>query len=313
MAGGQAVILPILLDTDIGTDIDDAYALVLAATAPELDLRAVTTVCGDTFTRAEIALKLLKLLGHPAPVAVGAGLPLGNVPWRGWDGYEGEGLDLSDVNWRRDAHPLGAPHLIADLAARGAERGEPLTFLAIGPLTNLALALTLHPEATRRLARVVWMGADFGGFGQGNARSEHNVACDPLAADLVLRSGLPVTIVGYNVGVQTRMTRADLEELRGIGGSLVEALAALHAVWFRWIGRDFSPMYDPLTALSTFRDDLIGTVPARARVDLGAPEPGTVVFEEGGTAPHRVAVNLNLPAFDALFRERLRDAVKENA
>lgn len=302
--------LPVLLDTDIGTDIDDAYALVLAATAPELDLRAVTTVGANTFTRAEIALGLLKVLGHPAPVAVGSSVPLGKVPWRGWDGYEGQGLDLSDVDWRRDAHPLAAPHLIADLAQAAHDEERPLTFLAIGPLTNLALALQLHPEATRNLAGVVWMGADFQGFGPENARAEHNVACDPLAAEVVLRSDLPVTVVGYNVGVQTCLGRTDLGELRNLGGPLADALAGLHEVWFRWIGRDHSPMYDPLTVLAAFREDLIGTVPARAYVDLTAPEPGTVVFGPGDQdAPHRVATSLDLPRFQAMQRERLRRAV----
>ncbi|BDP43936.1 nucleoside hydrolase (plasmid) [Deinococcus aetherius] len=302
--------LPVLLDTDIGTDIDDAYALVLAATAPELDLRAVTTVGGNTFTRAEIALKLLKLLGHSAPVAVGSGVPLGKVPWRGWDGYEGEGLDLSDVSWRRDAHPLAAPHLIADLAETAHAEGRPLTFLAIGPLTNLALALQLHPEATRQLAQVVWMGANFQGFGPENARAEHNVACDPLAAEVVLQSGLHVTVVGYNVGVQTRLGRADLGELWELGGPLGDALAGLHEVWFRWTQRDHSPMYDPLTVLAAFREDLIETVPTHAHVDLAAPEPGTVVFGPGvEDAPHRVATHLDLPRFQEMQRERLRRAV----
>ena len=306
--------LPILLDTDIGTDIDDAYALVLAATAPELDLRAVTTVGGNTFARAEIALKLLRLLGHPAPVAVGSGVPLGSVPWRGWDGYEGEGLDLSDVNWRRDALPLAAPHVIAECARAAHDEGRPLTLLAIGPLTNLALALHLHPVATRTRARVVWMGADFQGFGPGVARPEHNVACDPLAADQVLRSGLPVTLVGFNVGVQTRLSRADLGALRELGGSLVEALAALHEVWFRWIGRDHSPMYDPLTVFAAFQENLIETVPVQAHVDLSAPEPGRVVFDPGGVAaPHRVATDLDLPGVQALLQARLRRAVLDRA
>ena len=299
-----------LLDTDVGTDIDDAYALVLAATSPELELRAVTTVGANTFRRAEIALKLLSVTGHPAPVAVGSGVPLGRVPWLGWDGYEGQGLDLSDVNWRTDTYPLAAPHLIADLAQAAHDEGRPLTFLGIGPLTNLALALKLYPEATRRLARVVWMGADFEGFGRENARSEHNVACDPLAAEIVLSSGLPVTVVGYNVGIQTRLSRTDLDELCELGGPLADALSGLHEVWFRWIGRDHSPMYDPLTVFATFREGLIETVPTTAHVDLTVSELGTVVFEPGDeSAPHLVVTNFDLPGFQALQRERLRRAV----
>src|SRR5579862_9891614 len=106
---------PILLDTDIGTDIDDAYALVLAAASPELDLRAVTTVNHDVELRARIAKSLLRRLGRDdIPVAVGEQGSLTPGADRGWMGHEGVGIDLSDVSPERDFDRRNAVDLIAD-------------------------------------------------------------------------------------------------------------------------------------------------------------------------------------------------------
>src|SRR2546426_282124 len=91
--------IPIALDTDIGTDIDDAYALILAAVSPELGLRCVTTVNGDVLTRARIAGRLLQLIDLPnsstVPIAPGISRPLTHGVDRGWMGHEGQGIDLA--------------------------------------------------------------------------------------------------------------------------------------------------------------------------------------------------------------------------
>src|SRR5258708_4275370 len=85
---------PIILDTDIGTDVDDAYALVLAATAPELSLCAVTTVNNDVRVRGLIAGTLLRYLGNPTPVARGESNRLDGSPPPGWRGHESAGMEL---------------------------------------------------------------------------------------------------------------------------------------------------------------------------------------------------------------------------
>lgn len=305
--------IPILLDTDIGTDIDDAYALVLAATAPELDLRAVTVVNHDVFTRARIAKTLLNLLNHPAPVALGSSVPLQATERRGWEGHEGRGIDLRGVTLLRDAHPLGAPELIATLAERCADGGEPLTVVGIGPLTNLALALALYPERTRRLGRVVCMAANFGGFGPEHAAWEHNVACDPLATEMVLRAGLPLTLVSFNVTERTSMTREDVEALRLTGGALAKTLYGMHDIWFEEVigGRQASAMHDPLAVVAVFRPELLSLQAMRVAVLLGAARPGLTVFaptlEEQGCC---VTTDLIVEDFQQLFLTRIFAAVQ---
>src|SRR5262249_37361050 len=138
---------PVVLDTDIGTDIDDAYALLLAAVSPELDLRAVTTVNHDVDLRARIAKKLLRLLGRgDIPVAAGTGPSLTPGVTRGWGGHEGQGIVLSDTT-SQDLAKQDAPRLLADLAEAAHAEGTPLTILPIGAMTNLAVAVEQYPEA----------------------------------------------------------------------------------------------------------------------------------------------------------------------
>src|SRR5438034_9488316 len=115
----------LLLDTDIGTDIDDAYALVLAARSPEIDLRAVTTVNNDVLLRARIAKKLLRLMDRDdVPVASGSGASLTPGESRGWMGHEGIGIDLSDVHVP-DLDPRPAAQVIADTCRVAAAEGNP--------------------------------------------------------------------------------------------------------------------------------------------------------------------------------------------
>src|SRR5689334_7394399 len=126
--------IPIILDTDIGTDIDDVYALVLAAVSPELELKAVTTVNKGTVLRARLAKAVLRMLGRiEIPVAAGARQSLTSGVAIGWMGHEGQGVDLSDVG-TDDLDPLDGPSLIA----RTASDNIGSVLITIGALTNAA-------------------------------------------------------------------------------------------------------------------------------------------------------------------------------
>jgi inosine-uridine nucleoside N-ribohydrolase len=275
--------LPIVLDTDIGTDIDDAYALVFAAASPELDLRAVTTVNGDTSLRARIARLLLDRLGRNGiPVAVGEGPAMTPGVTRGWHGREGEGIALERIDPARDFDPRPAARLLADEARAARERGTPLVVVPIGAMTNIARAILDYPEEMRAVSGIVAMASTFDGHGARPA-GEHNVACDPEAFRVVAESGIPLTLVGLNVTRQTRMTAADLAALEAIGGPLVESLAGMHRVWFEHIGRDHSPMHDALAVAAVFRPGLLAWVPVAPAfgegfqegvVQYNRPEPG---------------------------------------
>lgn len=309
-------ITPIVLDTDIGTDIDDAYALVLAAVSPELDLRAVTTVNHDTVLRARIAKSLLRCMGRDAvPVAAGARDPLTLGADRGWEGHEGKGIDLSGILPERDVDSRPAPELIAECAAQASAEGAPLTLVAVGALTNVALALRQYPAEMRKVARVVAMASNFCGFGEAAARGEHNVACDPVALQDLFDFGLPVTLVGLNVTHQTAMTRADLDAFAAVGGPLAEAIAGMHRVWFDFIRGAQSPMHDGLAVAAVFRPDLMTMEPVAAAVarDREAMHRGVVVYNApppGAVTPVQIATAVDVAGYHRLFFERIMQAAR---
>lgn len=304
---------PVVLDTDIGTDIDDAYALVLAAASPELSLRAVTTVNNDVVTRARIARKLLNLLDRPdVPVALGERNSLSPGVKRGWAGHEGRGIDLSDIDPQRDFDSRDAEALIAHLAEETCAAGQPLTLLTIGAMTNVAAALNRYPQQMARVGRIVAMASAFHGFGEENARSEHNVACDPVAVDRVLHSGLPVTFIGLNVTQQTCLTCDQVERFAALGGPLAEALAGMHRAWFEAIGRDRSAMHDPLAVAVAFRPNLVSLTPVQARVLRDSPNPGAIAYNPADpeqVTSCRIATEVDAEAFHALLMERVTNAI----
>jgi purine nucleosidase len=213
--------MKILFDTDPG--IDDAMALLMLARDARAELVGITTVFGnasiDTTTRN--ALALCERFGIHVPVARGAGqalaLPLRDFPFdiHGHDGLGNVGLAAA----RQRAHEaLAAPRFISEMARR---HGGELTLVAVGPLTNLALALEWDPELPRFIQNVVVMGGAFGTLGHGGnvtPFAEANIYSDPHAADVVLGADWPVTVVGLDVTHQVLMSTRYLDALGNDGG-----------------------------------------------------------------------------------------------
>jgi purine nucleosidase len=193
--------LPILLDTDIGDDIDDALALTVVLNSPELELVGVTTVFRDAPRRAILARQLLDMGGRgDVPAVAGCSEPL----FPSWDKFPGgkslgrqfEALDDS-LQWTDTNR---AVEFIIDKVRDFASRGERLTLVPIGALTNLALAFLWAPDIIPQ-CRVVLMGGKWGSkFAEPDA--EWNILCDPEAAALVFRSGVDLTMVGLDVTMQ---------------------------------------------------------------------------------------------------------------
>ncbi|MCV2371213.1 nucleoside hydrolase [Roseateles oligotrophus] len=215
--------MPVIFDTDPG--IDDAMALYLLARHPALDLRAVTTVFGNA--SIEVTSRngqlLAAMFGQQVPVAAGAAGPLHahaerefSVHVHGDDGVGGMAALLEAEVPPLDARP--AYQLICDMV--NAEPGA-ITLIAVGPLTNLALALRHDPSIVAKVHRVIVMGGAFGTAARcGNVTpvAEANIINDPEAADLVFSADWPVVIVGLDVTHETVMSEAYLSSLQGRGG-----------------------------------------------------------------------------------------------
>ena len=212
--------LPIILDTDPG--IDDAAAIAAALFAPELDLQLMTTVAGNVSVEKTTrnALQLLHFWNADIPLAQGASMPLLR-PLRDAASVHGEsgmeGYEFVEHN----RQPLVKPafQVIRDALMSSP---EPLTLVAIGPLTNIALLLMHYPECAFNIRRLVIMG---GSAGRGNftPNAEFNIAIDPEAAAKVFQSGLEIVMCGLDVTNQAVLAPdylATLPELNQTGRML---------------------------------------------------------------------------------------------
>jgi len=207
--------LPLIIDSDPG--LDDALAIGLAAASPELTLLAVTTVGGnaDVARCTENALRLLHAYGRDdVPVAEGAaGALMGSIV-RATEVHGESGIGTTVLAPAVNAvRQEGAVALMARVLA---ESPEPVAIAPIGPLTNIALLLREHPRLTPKIAHLCLMG---GSIGEGNysVSAEFNIAADPEAADVVFRSGVPITMIGLDVTHQALLDRAAATALRDLG------------------------------------------------------------------------------------------------
>ncbi len=214
----------LILDTDIGSDVDDALALAFAVRHPDIDLAGVTTVADDVVWRARIATKLLRIAGREdVPVAPGVGWTTspGAVQSR-WD-HDSEGfVDDETTTYEAD----GVDFLIEE-TKRG--RAEVAT---IGMQSNVAAALTRDPSFAQRVDRLDVMGGMFAPLRDEPPTRDHNLMVDPDASVTSLNADLPKLIVPIDVSFHARLPDAHRERLRG-GDELCRALAVLLDVWAR--------------------------------------------------------------------------------
>jgi purine nucleosidase len=262
---------PILIDTDIGDDIDDALALALALRSPEIALCAVTTVFGDTQRRAQLAAHLLHIFAREdIPIAAGLQTPL--QPRRCPSGVP-QAVILDDCT-DCGALPMlsTAPELIVQTALAHHNR---LTLLCLGPLTNVATALRIEPHLFMTIRRIIMMGGT-----SGIPFPEWNVRNDATAARIVLAAGIPVTMLGWNVTTRCQLREEDIEHLRSNDSPQTQLLTQLIAIWQRHRPRWHPPLpylHDLLTVVALCAPQLLQFEEMTARVLVHGPFTGYMV------------------------------------
>jgi purine nucleosidase len=308
--------LRVILDTDLamgapGSDIDDGFALALALADPEMSVELVTTVGGnsDVDTSTRLTHELLTVLGRgDVPVARGASSPLNPA--------------LRHPDWpdRNSAGATSGKPAAAQLVERVlAEPGE-LTVVAIGPLTNLALALLMDPRVAGAVREIVVMGGVYTEHTNvAQMPGEYNFWCDPDAAQVVLDSGAPLRLVGLDVTRKVRLTRDDAVQLARTGA--FGRLASEHTL--AWI--DFQErvkphealeqgscaLHDPLAVAVVTRPGLVTwreahvAVETAGRVTRGVAVADLLMWEDPPTANCRIATAVDAEAFRDLFLERM--------
>ena len=306
--------LPVILDCDPGHD--DAIALILALASPELKVLAVTTSAGNQTPDKTLnnALRILTLLGRDdIPVAAGAPKPLARELIIA-DNVHGEsGLDgptLPDPGFSPVA--MTALELMAKCLR---ESPEPVTLVPTGPLTNIALLLAAHPELKSKIARIVLMG---GAAGAGNwtPAAEFNIYVDPQAADMVFKSGLPITMCGLDVTHEAQVMDEDIARVRAITNPVAQCVAGLLDFFMiyhrdpKW-GFAGAPLHDPCTIAWLLAPALFHGVECRVDIETGGTHTSgmTVVDRYGLTgkaANALVLLGLDRAGFIDLLVTRLR-------
>ncbi len=281
---------PVIFDTDIGDDIDDALALALALRSPELDVRAVTTVADDVESRTRLAWKELGVFGRrDVALAMGAPEPLAD-PMRVRKSAQFTILTSADTIPAEARTPAAA--FIVDTLKKSQEK---MTLIAVGPLTNIALALKLDPSIKEKIERIVMMGGAYT-----STKQEYNINRDRVAAQIVFDSGVPITAVGLNVTLQCKMRQQDLNRLRAAGDPRTMFLLRLISLWKRETQQEFPILHDPLAVAVAAQPDLIKTSAGRVQV-----VDGVTKFAEDAGSKTQVATQVDAGAFLELFDQRV--------
>lgn len=245
--------IKVIFDTDIGDDIDDAYALSLLASHPNVHLLGVTTAFGQTSERAELAAKLLQVIGRK------------DVPVHA--GRRGEAAIREQYAW---AKGFRSPAIKKEDAVTFMKKqfdrapGE-ITLVAVGPLTNVGDLFTRHPEVKSKIKRLVIMGgAIYVGYNnQPPAVPEWNIKCDPQAAKTVFSSGVPLLMAGLESTTMMKFEKDHQKRLFGYGAPMTDALAALTNLW----GGGTPTLFDTVAVAHAIGEHYAETEPIRVEVD----------------------------------------------
>ena len=305
--------LPIILDCDPGHD--DAIAIVLALASPELDVKAITSSAGNQTPEKTLrnVLRMLTLLQRQdIPVAGGARKPLmreliiaDNV--HGESGLDGPALPEPDFAPQN----CTAVELMAKTLR---ESPQPVTIVATGPQTNVALLLNGHPELHNKIARIVMMGGAMV-LGNWQPAAEFNIYVDPEAAEIVFQSGIPVVMAGLDVTHRAQIHDMDIERFRQVGNPVATVVAGLLDFFMeyhkdaKW-GFTGAPLHDPCTIAWLLKPELFTCAERWVGVETqGKYTQGMTVvdyyFLTGNQPNTTVLLNVDREGFVDLLAERL--------
>lgn len=303
-----------VIDTD--TASDDAVALVMALQHPDIDVRAITVVAGNVPLAQAVqnALYSVELCQQNTPVYAGCAKPLLRElstaeEVHGSDGMGDVGLPL----WGRIAADGHGADMLRQVIN---DHADDITLVTLGPLTNVALALLREPQLARRVSRCYIMGGIGSGHGNVTPLAEFNIWVDPEAAKIVFESGMPLTMVGWDISWQyATFSPRQAEEIRSIGTRLAEYVVDIQATLNQYAidqsnlaGFDLP---DPIT-MAIAIDPTIASY-ARYRVDVTTGEGlarGLTVVDRLGVTGRPPQVDVAVSARRDLFVEMLKQSVR---
>jgi purine nucleosidase len=288
-----------IIDTDIGDDIDDAFALALALRSPELRILGITTAFGDTELRARLVDRYLAAVGR-ADVPVDIGIPTAHTNVFTQAAYAQQQPDRK--------HPEAVPSLLDQIRLHPGE----ITLIAIGPLFNVQAAIEKDPATFKKLKRVIIMGGSID-RGYDSATDTHrapdaewNIARDPAGLRALLSVGVPVFMMPLD-STQIHLLTPQRERIFAFGSPLTDQLTLLYHQWIAGTG-DHPPaptLFDPVAVTYAIRPDLCPATPMHVEVD----ERGFTRRGEG--APNaQVCLVSDQEGFLELLTSRLKEPMK---
>lgn len=304
----------VIIDTDPG--VDDAAAILAALSSPDIKLLGLSVVAGNVALEhaASNACRIVELSGrHDVPVHLGASGPL--VRNQIFGKYARIGA-FPDALVPPGGVAPSSEHAVAFIvrkALEAAATGAPLTICAIGPLTNVALALLSHPSVARGIGRIVSMGGTFTVAAHRPPWAEFNVHADPHAAAIVYRSGIPLVLMPLDVTTQALFTHEHIRQFERCGTAAGIALSGLLTQFDRSdvarYGRAGGPIHDAMTIAWLLRPDLFTSRSAWIDVHVGGSASGGTHADFHGTGGHEpnatVATAIDEPGYIAWLIERI--------
>lgn len=222
---------PVLIDTDPG--VDDTLAIMMAKASDKLDIRAITVTCGnvglDKTTRN--ALGICDFIGIDAPVYRGAEKPM-IVDLRDASDFHGES-GLGNYVYQNIKKKVEEEYAWDGIYKTAKECGGELTIIALGPLTNIAIALLKYPDLPKYIKRTVIMGGSFGDFGNCTPNSEFNFWIDPHAVEIVLNADMKTEICGLDCSRQTTLSEDEMSLLKNPNPRIEELIRHLKAFYIK--------------------------------------------------------------------------------
>lgn len=283
------------IDTDPGQDIDDLLALLFALRRRDLAVAGITTVTMPAARRARLVKRLLRHLGRDeVPVAAGMELPLRHVGDEELAAQRDEARTMNHACFAEPEDPRddpGGADAVELIIANAERHAGALVMACIAPLTNLACALRRRPSIAGRIAQVLLMGGE-----TALNRPEHNIAWDPVAADIVLRSGIPVAMGTWDVTRRCVLTAEDCRAFAASPRAECRALAAAIARWHPAQAWKPGPVLYDLFPLVQAVDPAFYTLAEQRVTVVTAEGPARGMTLPGQGAPVRVTTGLDAEA-----------------
>lgn len=301
--------IPIVIDTDPG--VDDAAAILTALASPELDVRALTAVAGNVPLEAVVAnaAKVLAVAGRPdVPLYAGCAGPLVRDQVYGKHRALGTFDDALLPVEPAPVRPRHAVEAIVDMARRAEAAGERITICALGPLTNIALALVFDPRVARGIDRILVMGGALAALGNREPWADFNMLADPHAASTVFSSGVPIVLMPLEMTVQALVTDRHLDRLEQ-GGTIGRHVVRLFRASDRndpaRYGRPGGPVHDATTIAWLLWPELFTGAPAAIGIECTGRTRGYVFADFHGVSDLPVNAHVLRSVDEERFLTRL--------